>query len=239
MDQIDVENAFPRQTSLLFGDALMLDDEENRKTGSKRLVRYAKFWYWFRTTLVITAPVLFISTFLVAYFFFNTTDGFIFIGSLLSVLFCALALLSYFHVRPWRRHPSILMAMICFISSIMSSILLFNAAPYAGTREISDASDINLIGTSTYSSARDHNASCVIMSFFIQLTLLAREGWILTLSVDLLTTITNPFSSHKSSVNRYHFYVWMGTLLSAVILVGQRSCQGEFLTNGTCWIKIR
>lgn len=228
-----------RPTSAMFGDAMISDhDDPDYNSWGVSSMRFDTifFWYGFRTSLPFTWPLIFFGTFLIPYFLFDHSDGYIFVGSILSVLFCALSLLSYWQIRPWRRHPSILIIMICFISTLISAILLYNAAPHGGDREI-DKSDVNVIEDSTY-SASDRTATCVSMSFFIQLTLLAREGWILTLSLDLLTSITNPFASYKSNLKQYHIYIWSFTILLAVILVSTKSCQGEFLSNGTCWLRI-
>jgi 1-phosphatidylinositol-4-phosphate 5-kinase len=224
---------------MMFGDALLSDhDSESNSWSCLNIQRLDSiyFWYAFRTTLPFVWPSLFVGTFLVPYFFFNHSDGYIFMGSILSAVFCILSLLSFWQIRPWRRHPSILMIMICFISIVISCILVYNAAPHGGDREI-DKSDVNVIQDSHF-NASDRSPSCLLMSFFIQLTLLAREGWILTLSLDLLTSITNPFASYKSSLKQYHFYIWSFTVLSAIVLISTKSCQGEFLSNGTCWIRI-
>lgn len=236
MHRFEGDSLAARPTSLLFGDATLFIEDGDGQLGRRKngQVYWLRFWFWFRTTLPITAPLIFILTFLFPYFLFDNTDGYIFVGSILSLVFCALALLSYIHIKPWRRHPSFLIIMICFMNSIFSSILIYNSAPRHGVGEVNDGTDV-----STSSDARDHVPSCVIMSFFIQLTLLAREGWILTLSVDLLTSITNPFSSYKTNLRQYHLYIWFFTTITAITLVSQSSCQGEFLTNGTCWIKIR
>jgi 1-phosphatidylinositol-4-phosphate 5-kinase len=233
------ESIINRPTSMMFGDAMLSDQDPERNSWTclnfQRLDSIF-FWFGFRTSLPFVWPMLFVGTFLIPYFCFDHSDGYIFMGSILSGVFCILALISFWQIRPWRRHPSILMIMICLISIVISCILVYNAAPRGGNREI-DKSDVNVIQDSHF-SASDRSPSCLLMSFFIQLTLLAREGWILTLSIDLLTSITNPFASYKSSLKQYHVYIWSFTILSAIILISTKSCQGEFLTNGTCWIRI-
>jgi hypothetical protein len=42
------------------------------------------------------------------------------------------------------------------------------------------------------------------MSFLVQVVLLAREMWVFTLSLDLVTSITNPFASYKANLRKYH-----------------------------------
>jgi hypothetical protein len=227
-----------RRSNTLFGDAPSFD--ELRKKDRYRIdqayrVSMVGFWYWFRVSLPLTAPVLLVMFFLIPWLWFNATDGYIFFGAALSMLFSLLAVISYVHIPPWRRHPSSLMIQICFMSIIISAICMVNAYPTGKLSDLKDASDINLSG---YGDQHDHHPSCMVMSFFIQLTLLAREMWILSLSLDLLTSITNPFASYTQNIRKYHTFIWLIGMMSASVLVLDNRCQGEFLNNGTCWIKV-
>eukprot|EP00981_Chlorochromonas_danica_P009738 scaffold2801_cov161-Ochromonas_danica.AAC.18 len=103
--------------------------------------------------------------------------------------------------------------------------------PFGRTDQLIDGADLNLIGGSDYDSDHDHSVGCIIMSFTLQLALLSREAWILTLSVDLVTSMTNPFSSHTSSQRKYHIFVWLLALAGAVALANHTTCQGEFLRS--------
>ena len=227
-----------RRSSTLFGEAPSFDElrkKDRYRIDSAYRVTMVGFWYWFRVSLPLTAPVLLVLFFLIPYIWFNATDGYIFFGGVLSIGFSMLAIISYFHIPPWRRHPSSLMIQICLMSVVISSICIYNAYPSGKISDLKDASDINISG---YDDKHDHLPSCVIMSFFIQLTLLAREMWILTLSLDLLTSITNPFASYTQNIRKYHTFIWVIALISASVLVFDGRCQGEFLNNGTCWLKV-
>ncbi|KAJ1422993.1 hypothetical protein B484DRAFT_331970, partial [Ochromonadaceae sp. CCMP2298] len=79
---------------------------------------------------------------------------------------------------------------------------------------------------------------CKLMSFLVQVVLLAREMWVFTLSLDLVTSITNPFASYKANLRKYHIGIWAAALLSASLLVNQPSCQGQFMADGFCWVTI-
>lgn len=153
-------------------------------------------------------------------------------------MFCGLAIVSYFHIKPWRRHPSPLIMQICLMSLCISIVFVANTTPFGRVNDLSDGGDVNIIGSSDYDSGRDGTAGCIFMSLIMQTVLLAREAWILTLSIDLVTSITNPFSSHVTSQRHYHLFVWLVAISMAVALVNHRQCQGEFLSNGTCWIRI-
>ena len=226
-----------QKRSTLFGEPAIFFGKISKKNDNA-IVRMGFFWYWFRKTLPITAPVLFVAAFLWPYFFFNSTDGFILSGGFLSLIFCFLSVLSYFHVLPWRRHPSSLLIQVCLMSFCLSMVAVAMAYPTTGFAELRDGTEINLVGSPDYDGSKDRTAGCLIMSFVMQLTLFAREMWIMTLSLDLLTNITNPFASYKFNLRKYHFFIWLGSTFSAFLLIGQRRCQGEFLTNGTCWLQI-
>ena len=86
----------------------------------------------------------------------------------------------------------------------------------------------------------DHSQSsaCKAMSFITQFAMFTGECWLLTFSVDLVSSLTNPFSSYKANLKKYHFFVWIGGFLNALALVGNPSCQGLFSTSaGICWMQ--
>lgn len=235
-NEVDVP---PKRSSVLFGDATFIDKLD--KTGKSRLekqVTWAKFWFMFRYSLYIFAPLLFVVAFLIAFFFVNKTDGYLFCGATLSIVFSSLAILSYFHIKPWRRHPSPLIMQICLSGLVISVIFFVNTFPFNRVDELKDGEDINVIDHDKYISDRDHSVKCIAMSLLMQLALLAREAWILTLSIDLLTSITNPFASHTVSQRKYHLFVWLIALSGALALVNHKQCQGQFLSNGVCWLRI-
>lgn len=228
-----------QRTSVLFGDATFIDNlKPSDKSRLELQVTFPKFWFLFRYTLPVTAPLLFITTFLWPYFFVNKTDGYLFCGAVLSVVFCSLSVLSYYHVKPWQRHPSPLIMQICLMSLFTSLIFLVNTVPFGRVDALTDGGDINVVDNGHYNSHRDNTIACLSMSLLLQLALLAREAWILTLSIDLLTSITNPFASYTSSQRKYHVFVWLTALAGAIILINHKGCQGRFLSNGTCWIRI-
>lgn len=228
--------------SLFFGGeaTIFLRDSKTHRNHDTQIVRMGYFWYWFRKMLVLIAVVSFTVAFLIPYLFLNSTDGYILSGGILSLVFCLLALLSYLHILPWRRHPSSLLIQVCGMSAVLSTVAVVMAYPEGGRlSSLNDGSDINIIGDKNYTNRHDHTPGCLSMSFILQLTLFAREMWILTLSLDLLTNITNPFASYKINLRKYHCSIWAASVLGAVLLVSQTGdCQGEFLNNGTCWIKI-
>jgi uncharacterized membrane protein len=228
--------------SLLFGERPIIvtrDSKIHRYNNDLQVVRMGYFWYWFRRTLPLTSLALFLLTFFIARSFFNSTDGYLLCGGFLSLLFCFLSILSYFHVKPWQRHPSSLLISVCLMSFLLSLITVIMAYPsHNDLSKLNDGSDINIIGTNDYNDTNDNHFSCLLMSFLLQLTLFSREMWILTLSWDLLVNITNPFASYLYNLKKYHLFIWFFSLFSCLLLINHDDCHGEFLNNGMCWIKI-
>lgn len=227
-----------RRSSIQFGDLPTFDDvKKQEKFGFEHIVG-AKFWFYFRQYLPFIAPAAFIAMFLVPLFLADNDDGFAFYGSLLSLASCGMVVLSYLNVLPWRRHPSSLMLQISITSIIISLVVVIQAFPSGKYWTHFNDGGLNLIGSDNYASDVNHSSPCQAMSFFVQLALMAREMWVFSLSMDLVTSITNPFASYRASVQKYHTVIWSLSFASAVVLVNQPSCQGQFMADGTCWIKI-
>lgn len=227
-----------RRSSIQFGDFPTFEEiQKQSKFGIDRITG-ARFWFYFRLYLPIYAIGSFVLMFLIPLFLADNDDGFAFYGSLLSLVSCSLVVLSYIHVVPWRRHPSSLMLQISITSLIVSLIVIIKAFPSGKGWLHFNQGGLNLIDANGYSSEGDHTTPCQVMSFFIQLALLAREMWVFSLSMDLVTSITNPFASYRASVRKYHTVIWSMAIASATVLVNQPSCQGQFMADGTCWIRI-
>jgi hypothetical protein len=227
-----------RKSSIQFGDFPTFEEiQKQQKLGIEHITA-AKFWFYFRIYLPFIAVSTFVAFFLIPYFLADDDDGYAFFGSLLSFASSCMVVLSYLHVLPWRRHPSSLMLQISITSMIVSLIVLVQSFPTGKYLMNFNPGGLNIIGSESYTSDSDHSASCQTMSFFIQLALLAREMWVFSLAMDLVTSITNPFASYRASVQKYHTVIWSAALASATVLVNQPSCQGQFLADGTCWIRI-
>jgi hypothetical protein len=82
----------------------------------------------------------------------------------------------------------------------------------------------------------------VALEFFV----IASEGWYFCNSFDLLLTTTNPFSSFKDRLRKYHIFVWsLALILTAFPFVIQQANQIYgfwFVSNqidvAVCWLKI-
>lgn len=218
--------------SSLFGEAPSFGQIKQQKKAGVRGVFGANFWYYFRVYLPLITLVSLATAFVVPLVAFNQTDGFIFFGSLLSIIGGILVILSYLHIIHWRKHPSALILQTSVMSTLLSLVLAVNSGNLTSLQNGTE------IENESNKHGNDHAPSCMAMSFFVQFALLSREMWILSLSLDLFASITNPFASYSWNLRKYTIIIWITALASSICLISQRSCQGEFLSDGVCWIQM-
>jgi hypothetical protein len=204
--------------SSLFGEAPSFLQIKRLQEDGNEVVFAVEFWYFFRKFLALAAPMAFFGIFLITFFVANETDGFVFFGSLLSIVSGIFVCGSYVHVIHWRRHPSALIMHTSLMSTLFSIILAGNAGSFSTYLDGTEVDTLSTSGNNSY----DHTAGCMTMSFFIQLTLLSREMWILTLSLDLFASITNPFASYSWNLKKYNICIAVVGLLCSLVLISQR-----------------
>jgi hypothetical protein len=177
------------------------------KSDSKALIR----WYYFRQYYLRIYPALVVVFMIVALTAWNTVQGHVVLGSVLSFISCVSVLASYICITPWRKHPSRLLVNRAFVDLVLSTSILINA--------IADP------------------IKCIHFSVLHQAMLLAGEGWVTCIAFDLIQSITNPFSSFQANLKRYHIGVGVFVGILSVSLHFDKSCMGSF-GNGVCWIKL-
>jgi hypothetical protein len=206
--------------SLLFGDAPRPSQIKRLDNGTGPDLFYW-FWYKFRTNLIHwIAPIALIGGFIVPSMTCkegNERNCFLLYGGSLSLISCLFVIFSYIHILPWRRHPSTLILQRTITSLFFSIVVILDSLP------------------NSYTKDGPHSRNCQVMSFLTQFSLFSGEGWLLTVSLDLVTSMTNPFSSYKVNLQQYHTFVWVSALISAIALILYSPCQG-FLTEGFCWM---
>lgn len=167
----------------------------------------AKFWFYFRLGFPYFSSLLAILLFVVPYLANADSSGFLFSGSLLSMFFCSCVICSYVHIVPWRKHPSPLIFYRSCSHCLFSLTLMINA--YA-----------------TYGS---DTGQCKLLSVLVQFSYFTGECWLLTISIDLILSLTNPFSSYKNNLRRYHCVVWTSGVIIGAVLLNSDKCQDTFL----------
>ena len=77
--------------------------------------------------------------------------------------------------------------------------------------------------------------TCLYIAYLIQFVVIAGENWMLMVSIDLVYSLTNPFISYQSYLQRYHLLVWTITFINVFFYASNSNCQGVFI-EGMCWI---
>jgi len=84
---------------------------------------------------------------------------------------------------------------------------------------------------------------CGLPSAVLEFFEIASEGWFICLAVDLAITISNPFSSFKDRLSKYHIFSWCFGGVMSLILGASKDLHGfwyvtpEIDNNTFCWIK--
>lgn len=173
----------------------------------------AKFWFYFRLCFPYFSTISAILLFIIPFVAGSDTSAFLFSGGLLSLFFCSCVLCSYVHIVPWRRHPSPLIFFRSCSHCLFSLVLMINA----------------------YTSYGRRSDQCQLLSVLVQFSYFTGECWLLTISVDLILSLTNPFSSYKTNLRRYHAVVWSSGAIISGVLLDSNHCQDIF-SDGICWI---
>ena len=178
-------------------------------------IRGAIYWYYFRALFPYFSPALAVLMYIIPLTTTNSLSAFLFSGGLLSAVMCSLAILSYIQIVPWRKHPSPLIFYRTAIHLVFSVSLIVNAFDKNGA----------------------NSESCQTLSFVTQFTFFTGECWLVTIAVDLILSLTNPFTSFKSNMHKYHTVVWVSGVVNAMLLANSKQCQGLFAGH-ICWINV-
>jgi hypothetical protein len=202
----------------VFGAAPSLEKMKyiNERTGANEILfRGAVFWYNFRLYYPIIAPVSFASGLVVCLTLWNSVAGHMFIGGMLSLISSIMVCLSYAMIVPWRKHPSTMVFYRAVTDVVFSFIIILMAVEYH----------------------LDSSKGCRGYPVFTQFFLIASECWLTTIALDLVFSLTNPFTSYKGNMRRYHVIVWGFTVLITFALDTNPSCQAR-VEQGICWLRI-
>jgi hypothetical protein len=215
-----VYNKLKQTSQSVFGNAptLKMMKLMNSKSQNKGeiLFRGVEFWYTYRLYYPYITPFIWVLGLIICLTGWNTIEGHMIIGGLISFISCLLIILSYFMIIPWRKHPSTIILYRTISNLFFSLGIIFMAISYH-------------IDPSSH--------SCGFYSSFIHFFLLSSEGWCTMIALDLLYSITNPFVSYHGNMRRYHFIIWTFSTLLTFSLYNNSSCQGR-IQDGLCWLSI-
>ncbi len=183
----------------VYGKAPSLSKMKNMKS----TCRGAFFWYHYRIYYPYIYPVIFFILMVVALARWNTIEGHLVLGSILSLIGSLSVAISYIMIIPWRKHPSALVVYRAWTSIVFSITIIFEA-----------------IST--------NRLSCRNYAVVTHITLLAGECWLTTIASDLVHSLTNPFASYKSNLNRYLIMIGLFVGLISFVFFFDNKCQGTF-----------
>lgn len=91
-----------------------------------------------------------------------------------------------------------------------------------------------------------HGSSCGVQSFTLEFFEIGAELWFLCIALDLLYSVTNPFSTFKERIKKYHYFVWSVSFFFATLLVSVKGAAGTWqITSGSsdntsniCWLNM-
>jgi 1-phosphatidylinositol-4-phosphate 5-kinase len=210
-----VQKALHLPNQAVFGAAPSLAAMQsiNKMTGSKKtLYRGATFWYYFRIYLPYAFPIVFLVFMILSLTVYQTVEGSLLLGSLMSLIMSCAVVISYIMIIPWRKHPSSLVLYRALTSIIFSFNIIFEA-----------------IST--------NEASCRSYAVVTHWAVLSGECWLTTIALDLVYSVTNPFISYQSNMKKYQMMVWTFTSFICFVFYFDTSCQGQF-DQGICWVNI-
>jgi hypothetical protein len=202
----------------VFGKAPTLETMRKMNQISKShdsLFRGAEFWYRFRLYYFYIHPLCFVLGLILSITLWNTIEGHMITGGLISLISCLTIVASYLMIIPWRKHPSTMVLYRAITNIFFSLAVIFMAVGY----------HIN------------EDAPCGGYPEFFHFFLLASEGWLTTIALDLYYSLTNPFTSYKVNMRRYHGLVWFLSFTITFALYNQPSCQAR-VQGGLCWLRI-
>jgi hypothetical protein len=202
----------------VFGKAPTLETMRKMNQISKSndtLFRGAEFWYRFRLYYFYIHPFCFVLGLVLSITLWNTIEGHMITGGLLSLISCLTIVASYLMIIPWRKHPSTMVLYRAITNIFFSLAVIFMAVAY----------HVN------------SDAECGGYPEFFHFFLLASEGWLTTIALDLYYSLTNPFTSYKVNMRRYHFLVWFLSFFITFALYNQPTCQAR-VQGGLCWLRI-
>ena len=197
----------------------------------------ATFWVMFtyRYPAIVTLSVLIV--FLICHFEYNSFTSYLLAGGIMSLVAESLVIFSYLRFPTWRKHPSKLLVYRTWSNVVLSAVTVANA-----------------IRAQNQGDNGADNAECVSLSFITQLSFFAGECWLLMITVDLVVSLTNPFTSIDKNLKKYRvsnytlffsfytdfdvqFLVAAISLASAIALVAMSNCQG-IMADNVCWIEV-
>uniref|UniRef100_M4B1J9 PIPK domain-containing protein n=1 Tax=Hyaloperonospora arabidopsidis (strain Emoy2) TaxID=559515 RepID=M4B1J9_HYAAE len=162
----------------------------------------------------------------------NLSPGLIW-GGVLSIFSVFFVILSYASVPSYRQHPNPLVfwrtiADAVFVLQLLAQqfvrCLFFDCVPLCSSTNLQ-------CGCSTASTA---SSTCDLFAGLFEFTLLASECWFFCMTLNLLLSLTNPFTDFKRNTRMFHLGSWLVPLVLGLLLMKTDDWSG-YSDLGVCW----
>ncbi|DAZ96107.1 TPA: hypothetical protein N0F65_000655 [Lagenidium giganteum] len=154
-------------------------------------------------------------------------------GAILSIFSVFFVIISYVSVPSYRQHPNPLVfwrtiADAFFVLQLLAQqfvrCLFFNCDPLC-----SDSTP--QCGCSTVDGS---GATCDVFAGLFEFSLIAAECWFLCMTLNLLLSLTNPFTDFKRNTRMFHVFCWGMGLFLGLLLMNTHDWAG-YSDLGVCW----
>ncbi|TMW57762.1 hypothetical protein Poli38472_014365 [Pythium oligandrum] len=162
----------------------------------------------------------------------NLSPGVIW-GAVLSLCSVVFVILSYISVPSYRQHPNPLM----FWRTIADALFVIQLLAQQFVRCLYyDCKPLCNNKNTQCGCSYDENAgpTCDIFAGLFEFTLIAAEAWFLCMTLNLLLSLTNPFTDFKRNTRLFHIFSWGLGLFLGLLLMNTADWAG-YSDLGVCW----
>ncbi|KAJ0399198.1 hypothetical protein ATCC90586_000040 [Pythium insidiosum] len=162
----------------------------------------------------------------------NLSPGVIW-GAVLSMCSVVFVILSYASVPSYRQHPNPLMfwrtiADAFFVIQLLAQqfvrCLFYDCKPLCNSKNTQ-------CGCSWEPNA---GATCDVFAGLFEFSLIAAEAWFFCMTLNLLLSLTNPFTDFKRNTRLFHVFCWGIGLFLGLLLMNTDDWAG-YSDLGVCW----
>ncbi|RLN73192.1 hypothetical protein BBO99_00009522 [Phytophthora kernoviae] len=193
---------------------------------------FASSTRWFMLVMFAAATFALVMAMVSSTRYEHLSSGLIW-GGVLSAVSVSFVIISYVSVPAYRQHPNPLMFWRTIADAIFVCQLLaqqFVRCVFFDCGYLCNSSNLQC-GCTTNAKAGE---TCIWFAGVFEFSLIAAECWFLSMTANLLLSLTNPFTDFKRNTKLFHVFSWGTGLLMAVLLMTINSLAG-FSDLGVCW----
>lgn len=162
----------------------------------------------------------------------NLSPGLVW-GAILSMVSVLFVILSYVSVPSYRQHPNPLV----FWRTIADAFFVFQLLTQQFVRCLFYDCLPLCSDTNTQcgcAPGADAGSTCDVFAGLFEFSLIAAECWFLCMTLNLLLSLTNPFTDFKRNTRLFHMFSWGTGLFMGLLLMNTADWAG-YSDLGVCW----